>query len=199
MLTVYKYRSLRINMDLKWDDERTRKFVTNVGLVTSNGPHGNNIMAAEWTHHISYAPSLLAVCIGPNKATLDNIRETKEFGVHLAAFDQSVFSSIAGGNTGKEVNKIAILKDLGLKFYKASKVDLLMLKDAAMQAECKLMQEIELGDHTMMVGEVVEIRSTEKEPLIYHGGKYWNFGDQIEKPRQELLDKIKKLVEKNKK
>ncbi len=199
MLTVYKYRSLRINMDLKWDDERTRKFVTNVGLITSKGPHGNNIMAAEWTHHISYAPSLLAVCIGPNKATLDNIRETREFGVHLAAFDQNVFSSIAGGNTGKEVNKIAILKDLGLKFYNASKIDVLMLEDAAMQAECKLMQEVELGDHTMMVGEVVEIRSTEKEPLIYNGGKYLNFGNQIEKPKQELLDKIKDLVEKNKK
>ncbi|HIK01500.1 TPA: flavin reductase [archaeon] len=186
-------------MDLKWDDERTRKFVTNVGLITSKGAHGNNIMAAEWTHHVSYAPSLMAVCIGPNKATLENIRETREFGVHLAAFDQNVLSSISGGSTGKEVDKIAVLKELGVKFYNASKIDLLMLEDAVMQAECKLMQEVELGDHTMMVGEVVEIISREKEPLIYRGGKYWNFGDQIEKPEQAVLDRIKELVEKNKK
>jgi flavin reductase (DIM6/NTAB) family NADH-FMN oxidoreductase RutF len=47
-------------MDLLWNDRRTRQFVTNVGLITSDGPLGPNIMAAEWTHHISYSPSLIA-------------------------------------------------------------------------------------------------------------------------------------------
>jgi hypothetical protein len=37
-------------MDLLWNDRRTRQFVTNVGLITSDGPLGTNIMAAEWTH-----------------------------------------------------------------------------------------------------------------------------------------------------
>ncbi len=35
---------------MDFDDDRINKFVTNVGLVTSNGPHGQNIMACEWTH-----------------------------------------------------------------------------------------------------------------------------------------------------
>ncbi len=50
-------------MNLPWGDEKSNKFVTNVGLITSNGPYGHNIMAAEWTHHISYNPGLIAVCI----------------------------------------------------------------------------------------------------------------------------------------
>jgi hypothetical protein len=33
-------------MDLLWNDRRTRQFVTNVGLITSDGPLGPNIMAA---------------------------------------------------------------------------------------------------------------------------------------------------------
>ena len=41
-------------MDIPWGSEGTRKFVTNVGLITSDDPHGNNIMAAEWTHLVSY-------------------------------------------------------------------------------------------------------------------------------------------------
>jgi flavin reductase (DIM6/NTAB) family NADH-FMN oxidoreductase RutF len=48
-------------MDLQWNDRRTRQFLTNVGLITTNGPLGPDIMAAEWTHHISYSPSLISV------------------------------------------------------------------------------------------------------------------------------------------
>ncbi len=32
-----------------------------------------------------------------------------------------------------------------------------MIQDAAMNAECRLMKQEELGDHIMFVGEVVEI------------------------------------------
>ena len=32
-------------MDLAWNDRRTRQFITNVGLITSNGPAGLDIMA----------------------------------------------------------------------------------------------------------------------------------------------------------
>ena len=32
-------------MNISWNDRRTRQFVTNVGLITSVGPLGPNIMA----------------------------------------------------------------------------------------------------------------------------------------------------------
>lgn len=50
------------------------KFITNVGLITSNGHFGTDVMACEWTHHISYRPGLIAVCIHPDKATHENIK-----------------------------------------------------------------------------------------------------------------------------
>ena len=70
-------------MDLSWNDRRTRQFVTNVGLITSDGPLGPNIMAAEWIHHISYSPSLVAANIRGHDATAQNINESKEFGVNI--------------------------------------------------------------------------------------------------------------------
>ena len=93
-------------MDLPWNDERSNKFITNVGLITSDGPFGADVMACEWTHHISYSPGLIAVCISPNKATYENIKQTKEFGVNLCSTEQSIMSSIAGGYTGSMYNKI---------------------------------------------------------------------------------------------
>tara|TARA_Y100000310_G_scaffold341089_1_gene439060 strand:- start:3771 stop:4331 length:561 start_codon:yes stop_codon:yes gene_type:complete len=185
-------------MDLPYGEERTKQFVTNVGLITSNGPYGHNIMGCEWTHQVSYSPGMIAVHIGKH-VTKDNIQKTKEFGVNLAAADQNALTSIAGGSSRKDVDKISALKELGYKFFKAKKIDVMMVERAAMQAECKLVKTIELGDHTMFVGEVVELYPAEKEPIVYHAGKYWNLNTQVTKPSQEELDKIKEVVEKYKK
>lgn len=186
-------------MDLAWGDERTKQFVTNIGLITSNGPYSDNVMAAEWTHHISYEPGLIAVCIRPSDATHSNITKTKEFGVNLCASDQNVISSIAGNNSAKQVDKIGALKELGFRFFKAKKINVLMVEGAAMSAECKLVKKIKLGDHTMFVGEVVEAYDKGKEPLVYHSHRYWKLGNNIAKPIQEELDKINSVVEKYKK
>ena len=187
-------------MDLPWGEERTKQFITNVGLITSNGPNGHDIMSAEWTHHVSYSPGLIAVCINFHDATHENIEKTKGFGVNLCASDQNVLANIAGGYHGKDVDKIGALKELGYKFFKAKKIDVLMVDRAAMNAECKLFRQIELGDHTTFVGEVVELYPVKgKVPIVYHAGKYWKFGDKISKPPQEELDKIKEVVEKHRK
>jgi len=187
-------------MELPWGDEKTVQFITNVGLITTTGPHGPNIMSAEWTHHVSYSPGLIAVCIGPGKATYENIRETKEFGVNIAATDQNVIASIAGGSTGKEVDKIKSLEALGFNFYKGKKIRALMVKGAAVNIECRLFKVIPLGDHTMFVGEAVEASLTlGKEPLAYHKGKYWLLGEIIQKPAEDQLQKIRETIEKFKK
>jgi len=186
-------------MDLSWGSLEAGKFVTNVGLITSNGPYGQNIMAAEWTHHVSYKPELIMVNVGFDKATEANILKTKEFGVNLAAFDQNVAASIAGGSSGKHVDKIKVLRDFGVEFYKAKKINVLMVKGAALNAECILVKQKKLGDHNMLIGEVVEVSSIDKQPLIYSSGKYWAFGQQVQKPSQDVLDRIQKLVERHKK
>jgi len=185
-------------MDLPYGEDRTKQFVTNVGLITSNGPYGYDIMAAEWTHQVSYSPGLIAVCIGKH-VTKDNIKKTKEFGVNLAAFDQNVLASIAGSSSGKDVDKIAALREIGYKFFKAKKIDVFMVERAAMNAECKLFKTIKLGDHTMFVGEVIELYPAGKEPIVYHSGKYWKLDTNIEKPSQEERDKFKEVVEKYRK
>ncbi|HEY9385801.1 MAG TPA: flavin reductase family protein [Nitrososphaeraceae archaeon] len=186
-------------MDLLWNDRRTRQFVTNVGLITSDGPLGPNIMAAEWTHHISYSPSLIAVNIRGHDATAQNITESKEFGVNIAAESQNVICSIAGRYKAKYVDKISILKESGIAaFYNAKRINKVpMLVGAAMNAECKLVKQEDMGDHIMFVGEVIEISADENiPPLLYHNGKYWRLGEAITKPPPEILNKIEELAHK---
>ena len=187
-------------MDLPWGDEKTVQFITNVGLITSSGPYGDNIMSAEWTHHVSYSPGLVAVCIGSGKATLANIQKTKEFGISICATGQNVMASIAGGSSGKNVDKIKVLKELGFNFYNAKKIKSLMVEGAVVSIECRLFKEIGLGDHVMLVGEVVEASlNKSKEPLAYHKVKYWKFGESIPRPSEEEMKRIKGIVEKHNK
>jgi flavin reductase (DIM6/NTAB) family NADH-FMN oxidoreductase RutF len=189
-----------MTLDLPWNDEISNRFITNVGLITSDGPFGADVMACEWTHHVSYRPGLIAVCIRPGDATHDNIRQTKEFGVNLCSADQSTMSSIAGGYTGNEHNKIDALKELGFEFYKAKRIEVLMIRGASVNIECKLSNEIPLGDHTTFIGEVVEASNNpEKEPLAYYEGKYFIMNKGIEKPSDEERERMKQIVEKHKK
>lgn len=187
-------------MDLSWNDRRTRQFLTNVGLITTDGPYRPDVMAAEWTHHISYSPSLIGVNVRGDDATAENIKESKEFGVNLAAEDQNVLCSLAGGYTGKQLDKIARFKELGVIFYKANNIKPLLITGAAMNAECKLVKQEDLGDHLMFVGEVVEIIANENiRPLVYHNGRYRRLDENnnsIPRTPQETLDKIRGNAEK---
>jgi flavin reductase (DIM6/NTAB) family NADH-FMN oxidoreductase RutF len=188
-------------MDLLWNDRRTSQFVTNVGLITSDGSFGPNIMAAEWTHHISYSPSLIAANIRGHDATAQNIKESKEFGISIAAENQNVICSIAGKYKGIHVDKISVIKEAGIAaFYNAKSISsqVPMLVGAAMNAECKLVKQEELGDHIMFVGEVIEISADENiRPLLYHNGRYWKLGEAMIKPQPDLLDRIEEFAKKH--
>ncbi len=186
-------------MNIGYGSDVARKFVTNVGLVTSSGPHGDNIMAAESTYHVSYEPGLVTISLRPRSATYENIIKTKQFGISICADDQNVLSSVAGGSSGRVIDKIKVLRDLGFGFYKAKKIRPLMVEGAAANIECRLVKKVAAGDHVLLVGEALEAMAADKRPIIYSAGKYWGFGEQIQKPHQEFLDGISRLSEKHKK
>lgn len=185
-------------MDLLYGSEQKKQFVTNVGLITTHGTKGDDIMASEWTHMLSYSPGIISVSIGNGKVSGKNIKKTKEFGVSLAAFDQNTLSSIAGGSHGQDVDKIAALKELGFKFFKGNKTKTLLVEGSSMSVECKLIKSINLGTHTTYIGEVVAVHpASGKEPLIYKAGSYWRFGEQMHRPKEEEMAKINAIVEKH--
>ena len=73
-----------------------------------------------------------------------------------------------------------------------------MVVGAVLSIECRLLKDVELGDHVMMVGEVIDVSLNKgKEPLAYYKVKYWKIGDNIPKPQQEELERIKAIVEKH--
>ena len=175
----------------------SKSFVTNVGLITTKGKYGDNIMACEYTHQILGNPLQILVCLTSNEATYEHLESSREFGVSICAANQNIVSSIAGNNTGKEVDKIGVLKELGVEFYQASTIDTLMVEGAVLNAECKLIESIIVNSHNrLFIGEANIFTEHSKEPIIYHGGEYFNLGDKIQKPDQERLAQIDEIIKK---
>lgn len=172
-------------MTRKVPSKAERYFSTGISMITSRGPHGPNIMAAEWVMQISYSPVLVAIFIHKGSRTIKNIEKTKEFGVNVASKEQTVEVSIAGGYSGSEVNKLEF-KNI-FKTSKSHKIKTPMILGCTINAECKLVRKEKLGDHVMLVGRVVHIEHDDtKSPLIYHMGRYFSLGSTVEPDRQEI-------------
>ena len=90
-------------MERKVAKDAQKYFVTGVSMITSTGPLGHNVMAAEWTMQISYDPLLIAVFVHQSAATFKNIKKTKEFGVNVATDEQTSLVNIAGGYSRSEI------------------------------------------------------------------------------------------------
>lgn len=186
-------------MDFLWGSDASKSFVTTVGLVTSTGPHGENIMAAEWSFHVSYRPGRVAISLGKTRATVDNIRATKEFGLSIATSEQTSLASLAGTSTGKEMDKIAGFKELGVRFIPGKQIKASLVDDARLTAECKVITEVDTGDHVLFIGDVVEATvRTDKDPIVFNGG-YRRLGDPLPKPSDEERAKQKAVMDKHKK
>lgn len=162
-----------------------RLFITGISLITSNGPKGQNVMAAEWTMQISYDPMLISVFIHEGSDTLENIKKTKQFGVNVASEKQSTLVSIAGGYSRKEIDKLSIRDSF--QVLKSKKTKIPLIAGCLINAECELFSIKKIGDHTMIVGKVISIRYDEtKKPLIYHRNRYFRIGPMIEPIRDEV-------------
>jgi flavin reductase (DIM6/NTAB) family NADH-FMN oxidoreductase RutF len=172
----------------------SRKVASNVVIVGTK----NNIMTCAWITRISFNPGLLAISIGKDRASHEMIKKSKEFGISFTTPELSTLANVAGSNSFRDVDKISALKELGFKFYKAKKIDAIMVEGCA-NAECKVVNSIDAGDHTIFVGEVIESSGNEKEPMLYSSGKYWKLGENVAKPSKEEMNRIKSAVEKNKK
>ncbi|MDE1726776.1 MAG: flavin reductase family protein [Thaumarchaeota archaeon] len=173
-------------MNKKVIQSAQRLFMTGVSFITSYGPNGQNVMAAEWTMQISYEPMLIAVFIHEGSSTLENIRKTKQFGINVASEKQATLISIAGGYSRKEIDKLSINNSFQLLKSKKTKIPL--IANCLINAECDLTMIKKIGDHIMVVGKVVSIRYNDTEkPLVYHRNRYFSIGPSIEPARDKII------------
>jgi flavin reductase (DIM6/NTAB) family NADH-FMN oxidoreductase RutF len=135
-------------------------------------------MAAEWTFNVSYHPFLIAVYVDPANVTHDEILAAGEFGVNLLSEGQGAAMRFAGHFSKADTEK---LSSEAFETYPAKRIRAPMIRGSLLAAECRLVQQVTMGDHTAFIGEVLEFDvDPAARPLILHHGSH-RLGERIER------------------
>lgn len=121
-------------------------------LIVS-GSDKPNVMTADWVVPLSFDPPMLGVAIGHKRYTHKLIREFQEFVVSVPTLELLKDVWIAGTISGAKEDKI---RKMSLTLINSKKVRVPSIKECQANIECRLVKEVETGDHTFFVGEIVE-------------------------------------------
>ena len=122
-------------------------------LVTSIGKKGKpNIITLAWTMPTSFAPPMVAISVAPERHSHDLISESGEFVVNIPTMEIVKETLFCGRNSGRNYDKFT---ETGLTQIPAKKVCPPLVKECVFHLECKVVNDVETGDHTVFIGEVV--------------------------------------------
>jgi len=95
---------------------------------------------------------MVVISIAPKRFSHNIIEETGEFVVNVPTMDIVKETLFCGRISGRECDKF---REAPLTALPAKKVRPPIIKECVAHLECKLLQQIPTGDHTLFVGEVL--------------------------------------------
>jgi flavin reductase (DIM6/NTAB) family NADH-FMN oxidoreductase RutF len=123
-----------------------------IGTYDSDGMP--NIMTAAWGGIASSKPPCISVSLREATLTYHNIIQTEAFTVNIPSEMYLKEADFVGIVSGRECDKF---KETRLTPLKSNLVNAPIVKEFPYALECKLIKQINLGLHTMFIGEIVEI------------------------------------------
>jgi flavin reductase (DIM6/NTAB) family NADH-FMN oxidoreductase RutF len=124
-----------------------------------------NVMTASWAAICCSQPPCVTVSLRKATQTYGNIMSSKAFTVNIPSEKFVREALYFGSVSGKDVDKFAAS---GLTPVKSDLVNAPYVKEFPLVIECKLMQTVELGLHTMFIGEIVDVKAD--ETILNTGG-----------------------------
>ena len=122
-------------------------------IIGSYGSHGRpNIMNAAWGGIASSKPPCISVSLREATLTYHNIIQTKAFTVNFPSEKHVREADFVGMVSGREHDKF---KETRLTPEKSKLVNAPIVREFPYALECKLVRQVDLGLHTMFIGEIV--------------------------------------------
>jgi flavin reductase (DIM6/NTAB) family NADH-FMN oxidoreductase RutF len=145
-------------------------FVTGVTVMTTEAdgvPHG---MTANAVSSVSLEPPMVLVCVDRTAHMASVVERAGRFALSLLAADQATvstrFADASRGLGAREFDGVEVTRgSLGVP----------LLTGAVAHVECEVDRIVPAGDHLVVLGAVVALDSTLREPLAYLRGAYGTF------------------------
>ena len=162
-------------------------------IIGTYGPDGSpNMMNAAWGGIASSKPPCISVSIREATLSFHNIQQMEAFTINIPSEKYLKEADFVGMVSGRDFDKF---KMTGLTPERSKLVNAPVVKEFPYTLECKLVRQVELGSHTMFIGEIVgivadsevlnpkELPDIEKvRPLLwgsFGSQAYYNIGDKL--------------------
>lgn len=117
-----------------------------------------NIITIGMFAFFSGKPTLVGIGVKPNRFSYELIRESREFVVNVVDSNLAHAVRICGENSGRNIDKFA---KANLTPLKGLKVNAPSIKESPLSVECKVIKEVETGDHNWFIGEVQAVQASQ--------------------------------------
>lgn len=140
------------------------RFASGVTVITLRDAAGRDRgMTATAFTSLSLEPPLVLVCVGQAASIAPSLAHATHFAVHVLAADQEVLARRFAEPDGDRFDGVTVTRGLeGLP----------IIGGVIASLQCRVHARHPGGDHEIVVGEVIDARSREGEPLVYFRGRY---------------------------
>ena len=123
------------------------------GLYVVTVAHGGEEhgMTANWLTQAAFEPPMIAVAVENTSKTIGMIRDSHHFAVNVLQKSQRDLAGKLGRSSQQAPQKLK-----GIKTKPAPGANTPVLADALGWVECRLVTTLPAGDHTLVLGEVIE-------------------------------------------
>ena len=136
-------------------------FPTGVAVITAVGesgrPHG---LTCTSLTSVTLRPPTLLVCLDVRSGTLDAVRHQSRFAVNLLHARGRRAAEVFSSRTPDRFSQVAWKPSARTRQPR-------LCDDAFAVAECKVVNVSVVGDHAVVLGEVVHVEQTADVPLLY--------------------------------
>lgn len=115
-----------------------------------------NAMTAAWVGICCSRPPALMIALRKATYTYGNIMQTRAFTVNIPSETLAPAAAYFGRVSGRDADKFA---ESGLTPVRADSVNAPYIKEFPLIVECRVIHELEVGLHTMFIGQIMDVKA----------------------------------------
>lgn len=137
-------------------------FATGVTVITTRTPEGDHGMTANAFMSVSLDPPLISISVDRRSKMLCKVRKSGRYAVNVLSQNMRLHALHFAGRPNET------LTDLFLEHH-----GLPILRDAAAVIVADVVQQVEAGDHVLLLGHVRYLdHDPAAAPLLFHAGQF---------------------------
>jgi len=144
-----------------------RRFAASVNVITSADGGKKNGMTATAVCSVSSDPPSALIIVNKSNRSHPIIAGTRAFAVNVLSSNQR---QIAAHFASKLSDPFAEIP------HSIGRTGCPIIAGADAHIECTLIEQLDVGTHTIFVGKIVAAGASSGEPLLYHEGRYVGIG-----------------------